>query len=439
VASRIADIHLQRLFAVVLVLKVAASGLAWGLHQPWSLGFALPVALMLVYIVLGLNRGGGDVPDEKFADSCYYLGFIFTITSIIFALFDLPEIGTRLDAIAVRFGAAMTSTVLGLGVRVYLVSFERDSRDALRDAEDAVVESARRLREQLGLALDRLRDFEAEVDLAARASVERVNLRLESMSREQADRLAAWFEELAQRHQPAVDDAIADVGNASARLAAIFEGYAGGVRANLEGVDAMVGGFLEALQKRLDASIFPPDYFAKYLAAPLAQLRSASEEIAQQVRESASAVAESSGALLEASRKLRVRADSAEGAFDTLARLVQQQDLTLQGAQRHVEVVAQVAASLQGLDVVLGRAAAGVEASGQAAAALVERLRERGNRGDERATRELVAQAAERIGSRLDALVAQLEALHRERAGGPPAGGGPVALAEASSPRRARP
>src|SRR5262249_52136041 len=133
------------------------------------------------------------------------------------------------------------------------------------------------------------------------------------------------------------------------------------------------------------------------------------------VRESASAVAESSGALVEASRKLHVRASEVGGSsFDTLARLVEQQELTLQGAQRHVDMVAKVAAALQGLDVVLDRTAAGVEASGHATATLVERLRERGGRSDERVARDLVAQASERLGARLDAIVAQLEALRRD-------------------------
>ena len=111
------DIRVQKLFAVVLALKVTCSGLGWYLQRPWSLGFAVPLTLMVAYIVLGLNRRSDDVTDEKFADSCYYLGFIFTITSIIFSLFDLPSIGSQLESIAVRFGAAMVSTVLGLGVR----------------------------------------------------------------------------------------------------------------------------------------------------------------------------------------------------------------------------------------------------------------------------------------------------------------------------------
>jgi hypothetical protein len=417
------DVRVQKLFAVVLALKVLSSGLGWYLQMPWSLGFALPLALMLLYIVVGLRRRRDDVTDEKFADSCYYLGFIFTITSIIFALFDLPSIGTRIESIAVRFGAAMVSTVLGLGVRVYLVSFERDAADALREAEDAVVEASRRFREQLAIAFERLRDFEAEVDLSAKASIERINLQVESLARDHSQRLAGHFAELSTRSQAAFDGALADVQSATERLAAIVDGYAGTMRMNLDGVDATVVGFLDLLNKRLEASMFPPDYFAKYLATPLAQLRAASEDIADNVKRSSAEVADSSASLVQASKRLRERTSTVEGAFDTIARLVQQQEITLQGAQRHMSVLAQVAASLAGLDVVLDRAAAGVEASGAATAALVRRVT--ANAQGDALMRELVEQSAADIGAKLDAVIAQLKALHREL-GAPPVGTAPT-------------
>jgi hypothetical protein len=411
------DIRVQKLFAVVLALKVAASGLGWWLRMPWSLGFALPLALMLLYIVVGLGRRRDDVTDEKFADSCYYLGFIFTITSIIFSLFDLPSIGTQIESIAVRFGAAMASTVLGLGVRVYLVSFERDAGDAFREAQEAVVDASRRFAEQLGIALERLRDFESEVDLAAKASVERVNLQVEALARNHADQLAGFFADISERHREAVGAAFLDLQGAGERLAETVDGYTGGVRANLAGMDAMVAGFIDAMHRRLESSMFPPDYFAKYLATPLAQLRGASEDIAAQVRHAATAVSESSLGLAQAARRLRERTDTVEGSFDLVVRLVQQQEQALQGAQRHMAVLAQVAGALAGIDVVLDRAAAGVEASGTATAALARRVT--ADAQGAAATRELIEQSAAEIAGKLDAVVAQLKVLHRELASTP--------------------
>jgi hypothetical protein len=423
---RLFDIRVQKLFAVVLVLKVLSSGLGWWLRMPWSLGFALPLALMSLYIVVGLGRRRDDVTDEKFADSCYYLGFIFTITSIIFSLFDLPSIGSQLESIAVRFGAAMCSTVLGLGVRVYLVSFERDAADAFREAELAVVDASWRFAEQLGIARERLRDFESEVDLAARTTVERINLQVEALGRDHSQRLEAFFAELSTRNREAVAAALLDLQSASERMAETVDGYTGAVRASLAGTDTMVAGFLDALHKRLEGSMFPPDYFAKYLAAPLAQLRGASEEIATEVRRASGSVADSSQALVQATRRLRERTTTIEGSFDTVVRLVQQQGEALQGAQRHMAVLSQVAGALAGIDVVLDRAAAGVEASGAATAALVRRVTS--DRHGDAVTRELIEQSVAEIGDRLDAVVAQLKVLHREVATTPTIAAAPPSL-----------
>ena len=192
----IRDIRVQKLFAIALVLKVLSSGLGWYLQSPWILGFGVPICIMVVYIWLGLFRRDSDVSDDKFADSAYYLGFIFTITSIIFSLFDLPNIGAKIQDIAVRFGAAMVSTVLGLGIRVYLVSFRVDVSDAIRDAEDTLLGATRAFTERLTMALERLQDFESRVDLATRSSIERVNLQVEALSKNHADKLTGFFSDL---------------------------------------------------------------------------------------------------------------------------------------------------------------------------------------------------------------------------------------------------
>src|SRR6185369_1632964 len=158
--SSILDIRVQKLFFITLVIKIGSSFLGWYFQYQWTLGLAVPIAIMVTYIVLGYYRHDTDVSDEKFADSCYYLGFIFTISAIIFSLFDLPNIGTKIQEIAVRFGAAMVSTVLGLAVRVALVSFKPDTNDALQAAEDAVVSASQKFREHLVMATEKLGDFQ---------------------------------------------------------------------------------------------------------------------------------------------------------------------------------------------------------------------------------------------------------------------------------------
>lgn len=261
----ILDIRVQKLFVVILFFKILSSGLGWYFGFPWSLGFWIPLALMTAYIVLGLKRHDSDVTDEKYADTCYYLGFIFTITSIIFSLFDLPNIGTKIQDIAVRFGAAMVSTVLGLAVRVYLVSFKRDVADAIKDAEDAVIDASQKFREQLVIAFEKLRDFQSEVDVASKATVERVQMQVEAMSKNYADKLSGFFAELTSRNQEAFTEALAEVRGASGRLANSVDGYSKGMRTNLASIEEKVVAFADAVTDRLRTTTFPDDYFAKNL------------------------------------------------------------------------------------------------------------------------------------------------------------------------------
>lgn len=344
------EIRIQKLFLVTLILKVGASFLGWMLRDPWILGFTVPLVFMSAYIVLGYYRRDNDVTDEKFADSCYYLGFIFTITSIIFSLFDLPNIGTRIQDIAVRFGAAMVSTVLGLGVRVYLVSFKKDVADAIEDAEEAVLDATRKFTEQLTIALERLRDFESQVGTAAKESVERVNMQVESLSKNHADKLTGFFEALTTKNQEAFTSALGEVKSASERLAQSVDGYSLGMRANLTSIEAKVGAFADAVTDRLKTTTFPDEYFAEHLKGPLAQLKESSTAIASGIRASHQEVAKSTTVLSTALKKLQDKASAAEGSLETVVKLTQQQQTVLDSAKGQLSALEQLGATLSRFD-----------------------------------------------------------------------------------------
>lgn len=361
--NSIAQIQVQKLFVVALILKVTSAFIGWYLQMPWSLGFALPLIVMVAYIVLGYFRKDTDVSDEKFADTCYYLGFIFTITSIIFSLFDLPNIGTRIQDIAVRFGAAMVSTVLGLGVRVYLVSFRQDINDAIKDAEDAVLDATRKFTEQLTIALERLRDFESQVDSAAKSTVERVNLQIENLSMNHANKLTEFFTELTTQNQKAFVLALGEVKTASRHLADSVDGYSDGMRANLSSIEAKVTAFADAVTTRLKTTTFPDDYFAKQLQGPLAQLSESAADISNQIKQASTEVGQSSTVLGSTLRKLREKANTVDASLDTVIKLTTQQQAVLDSAQGQLSTLAHLAGSLSHLDTTLTSTLAEINAS----------------------------------------------------------------------------
>lgn len=315
------SIRVQKLFAVAVILKVVSAFFGWYLQLPWSLGLILPLMVMVTYIALGLKRQDRDVTDEKFADSCYYLGFIFTITSIVFSLFDLPNIGVHIQDIAVRFGAAMVSTVLGLTIRVYLVSFRPDSSDALKDAEDAVFEAAQKLREQLVMSYERLGDFQSQVTAATQTSVEAVKLQAEKLTQDHSVRMEQVFVDLNERNQQAVTQALSEVSTASSRMAQSVDGYAESMKTSLRSLGERVDSFGDAVTQRLKTTTFPDDFFASRLAAPLEQLKGASSQMSAQVQSAAIGASEAATVLTAAIRKLKTKATQADESLETLVRL----------------------------------------------------------------------------------------------------------------------
>jgi hypothetical protein len=318
-------IRVQKIFLFAVILKLVSAFFGWYLQMQWSLGLVFPLCVMGAYIALGLKRQDRDVTDEKFADSCYYLGFIFTITSIVFSLFDLPNIGERIQDIAVRFGAAMVSTVAGLIVRVYLVSFRPDSSDALQDAEDAVLEAAQKFREQLLMAYEKLGDFQSQVTTATQTSVEAAKLQVEKLAQDHSVRMERVFVELNERNQLAVTQALSEVSNASSRMAQSVDSYAQSMKTSLQSLGEKVEAFGDGVTERLKTTTFPDDYFAIRLAAPLEQLKEASSLVSEQMQNAASGAGDAAKVLATAIRKLTTKATQAEEALDTVVRITTSQ------------------------------------------------------------------------------------------------------------------
>lgn len=358
-------IRVQKLFLVAVILKVTSAFFGWYLQMQWSLGFALPLVVMAVYIALGVKRQDRDVTDEKFADSCYYLGFIFTITSIVFSLFDLPSIGERIQEIAVRFGAAMISTVAGLIVRVYLVSFRPDSSDALKDAEDAVLEAAQKFREQLVMAYEKFGDFQTQVTKATEASVEGVKLQVEKLSQDHSVRMEGVFAELNQRNQQAVTKSLGEVTAATERMTLAVDGYVEGMKSSLHSLGDKVDAFGQAMTERLRTTTFPDDYFAAQLAEPVAQLGAASSEVSAQVQAAATGAGEAAAALSTAIRKLKVKTTQAEGSIDAVVRLTTAQHALFDMSASQLEQLKQVAALLAEVQQALQAATAATVTSAE--------------------------------------------------------------------------
>ncbi|WP_305906313.1 hypothetical protein Q9L42_020930 (plasmid) [Methylomarinum sp. Ch1-1] len=341
------DIRVQKLFVIALILKIGLSGIGWFISDPWIFGLVFPLSVMGLYIVLGMHRSNDDISDDKFADSCYYLGFIFTITSIIFSLFDLPDIETKMSEIAVRFGVAMVSTVIGLAVRVYLVSFKHDFNDAMIHAEDSVIDATTRLSEQLRISLENLQEFDSRVDEATKTTLTNVAVGVEQLTESYGNKLSLLFEDLSSHNKEAFESTLNEVKDSTNRLADSVDLYSSSLRTNLGSIEDKVTMFADVVTKRLEETTFPDDYFSKQLNGPIKRLSLSTDKMAEHVAQVAIDVSSSTEGISSSLARLRSRSDEIGDALERVTELAGTQEQILYGTQSQVETLSVLSSTLR--------------------------------------------------------------------------------------------
>lgn len=343
VLDDLARIPLRKLFLITITCKILASLLAWQLRSPWILGFTVPLAFMAVYIVLGFRRQVGNVSDEKFGDSCYFLGFIFTITSIAFSLFDIPHLDQagRLTEVAVRFGAAMISTVAGFIVRVYLVGFQYESTEALQSLENQIIESANRLKTRLDLSQEAFESFEAKVRQAASDSEARVRIAVENVGRHLSQEMAQALKALAVGVQQVHATAAGEMRVVALALAGDLAKCSQALVANIDQAQAHFVGVADRLEARLGAVTFPDDYFTKELAPSVRNLVASMAAVGNDLKSLKESVNKSITSLSAALAKVDVAMDAPQSVRE----LIQKQETI---SKQVLEIIATAGRSVEG-------------------------------------------------------------------------------------------
>jgi len=103
--------------------------------------------LMLAYAAL-VGVGVSKLRADQAGDNCYYVGLIYTLASLSFAIFTFDPANTA-TTIVQGFGVALATTVLGLILRVFFTQSRIDLVDAEESARIALSEAASQVRAQL--------------------------------------------------------------------------------------------------------------------------------------------------------------------------------------------------------------------------------------------------------------------------------------------------
>src|SRR5215470_4672229 len=108
----------------------------------------VPVGVMIGYaVLLGVARLF-RLRDDQSGDNLYYMGFLFTLTSLAVSLYQFSGAGTA-EQIVQNFGIAIASTIAGITLRIFFNQMRRDPVEVEHTARLELAQASRRVRREL--------------------------------------------------------------------------------------------------------------------------------------------------------------------------------------------------------------------------------------------------------------------------------------------------
>ncbi|MER8786060.1 hypothetical protein NKH60_33755 [Mesorhizobium sp. M1006] len=111
----------------------------------------VPIALMVAYWIVNMAAKILHIHDEQAGDNLYYIGFLFTLTSLGASLFQFNTVDS-IDAIVRNFGVAVASTIFGILLRILYNQMRRDPIDIERTTRHEMADMVRKLRTEMDTA-----------------------------------------------------------------------------------------------------------------------------------------------------------------------------------------------------------------------------------------------------------------------------------------------
>jgi pyrimidine operon attenuation protein/uracil phosphoribosyltransferase len=327
-------------FIVALVLKAICAVLSFYVGT-FFFGLVVPIAVMAGYWWVGNRiRDNYDtqLPVAKFADSVYYLGFLFTVGSIIVCLIDIQSIGDNLSGMAMRFGAALVSTGIGMVARTLCIGFKADPDEVAESVHAQALKASDNLAHMFEDAYQELVMFRDNVIATSRDAVSSVQEQITEMSKRNMAEMDKYFVHATERSNEAFAAMLSDVKGASDEMLTTISGLAERSEQTLERMESHSLEFGEKASARLEHTLFPDDLFAKKLSPALDTLADATDGVNTSISTLTDDVKTAARAVGTAIRGLNTKTQSLEENLAALGNIVDFQQrlmdsITEQGGQ----------------------------------------------------------------------------------------------------------
>jgi hypothetical protein len=265
--------------AIVFTLFVAAGSAYIVLSKLSGLGPVyvtfVPVVIMFGYALLIWLARSLRLRDDQAGDNLYYMGFLFTLTSLGVSLYQFNA-SRAAEEIVQNFGIAIGSTITGIALRVIFNQMRRDPVEVERTMRLELAEAARRVRRELDSTVVEFGYVRRSAQQAATDSFNQVAEKFNEISA----RLLARMEDLAAKSASPLEAASQRSKEMIERLAGTSQELAGETERLTKGT-AEIATSLEEVSRKLAAAQAPGDAAAA-LQPTLGSLAQAIDRFAAQ-------------------------------------------------------------------------------------------------------------------------------------------------------------
>ena len=271
---------------VVVFMTFVAAGCAYiilakldGIEQLYVT--FVPVGIMIVYaLLLGMARGL-RLRDDQSGDNLYYMGFLFTLTSLGVSLYQFSATRAA-EEIVQNFGIAIGSTITGIGLRVIFNQMRRDPVEVEQRMRLELAEAARRVRRELDSSVVEFAYFRRNAQQSAADSFNHMTERFDEI----VAKLLSSLEEVTTKLSVPVEAAARQLsdatGNVTRSMGATLANSVGQLSAQTETLSDRVGEIADALDAvtgKLNAMQTPDQVFEVRLDPVMQALVLAAEQI----------------------------------------------------------------------------------------------------------------------------------------------------------------
>jgi hypothetical protein len=162
----------------------------------------VPVAIMIGYAFLIWSARSLRLRDDQAGDNLYYMGFLFTLTSLGVSLYQFNA-DRAAEEIVQNFGIAIGSTITGIALRVIFNQMRRDPIEVERMMRLELADAARRVRRELDATVVEFSYIRRSAGQAASDSFEHVASKVDEV----AERLLTRVADVALRSARPLEDA----------------------------------------------------------------------------------------------------------------------------------------------------------------------------------------------------------------------------------------